>query len=671
MTSYFATALAAAHLRLVLLFCLLCAGGNEIMAAEPTRDIRIVVDISGSMKKNDPHLLRQPAVRLLADLLPKGTQAGVWTFGKYVNMLVPLKPVTDEWRSMAKARAADINSIAAFTNIGEAIETASAGWQHPNPKSDRHLILLTDGWVDISNNASDNHQARQHIIKQLLPTLKNNGVKFHTLALANEVDKELLQLLAAESQGSYLEADHADDLLKVFVSALDQSVKPQQVPIEADGFNIDNGIEEFTALIFKKTTPNKPVSLITPDGKTLSAKQKDLNLKWLTDAKFDLITIAAPKAGQWQLIADLDPSSRVTILSDLSLQVKGLPAIAEVGSAPALEIMLTEKGSTITRAEFLKLLTVTVKQQQGDHLHKTILSNAADPSKPNDGIYRLQLADNLTAGAHQFTVEVDGQTFKRVYKQTLQMTAIAKTSPSSPPATPLPSQQPSQQPLTTLVATPTSANEIAVVATEIENSDHFAEPVSDEPISDEAAADTGEDDFFEDPVLDDTSELDEAAPADSVDNTPPIKPAAHPPSQPAWFKWTVAGCIFLANLLLFSLGTWWYRRASKRRLAEERLEDHQLEEDDIAGEDEDKQDEDNQLEEPAEKPARRKAKTQLTPTSATVIEDTSATLEDGPTAALAPEMSARETEEILEDPLKDLHADEFDHDLDMPPPPPA
>ena len=50
-------------------------------------DVRIIVDISGSMKDTDPDNLRQPAVRLLARLLPEGASAGVWTFGQYVNML--------------------------------------------------------------------------------------------------------------------------------------------------------------------------------------------------------------------------------------------------------------------------------------------------------------------------------------------------------------------------------------------------------------------------------------------------------------------------------------------------------------------------------------------------------------------------------------------------------
>ena len=64
-------------------------------------DVRIIVDISGSMKTNDPDNLRRPAVRLLARMLPRQANAGVWTFGQYVNMLVPHGKVTDDWRGLS------------------------------------------------------------------------------------------------------------------------------------------------------------------------------------------------------------------------------------------------------------------------------------------------------------------------------------------------------------------------------------------------------------------------------------------------------------------------------------------------------------------------------------------------------------------------------------------
>ncbi|RLW61431.1 MAG: hypothetical protein B6D70_09230, partial [gamma proteobacterium symbiont of Stewartia floridana] len=39
-------------------------------------DARILIDVSGSMKKNDPKNLRRPALRLLVGLLSSETRAG-------------------------------------------------------------------------------------------------------------------------------------------------------------------------------------------------------------------------------------------------------------------------------------------------------------------------------------------------------------------------------------------------------------------------------------------------------------------------------------------------------------------------------------------------------------------------------------------------------------------
>ncbi len=79
---------------------------RQVFAAttEPVSDIRILIDVSGSMKKNDPNNLRAPALRLLVGLLPNDAMAGTWTFGKYVNMLVPFRNVNAAWNKQAEIR---------------------------------------------------------------------------------------------------------------------------------------------------------------------------------------------------------------------------------------------------------------------------------------------------------------------------------------------------------------------------------------------------------------------------------------------------------------------------------------------------------------------------------------------------------------------------------------
>ncbi|MFT5451401.1 MAG: hypothetical protein ACI9N9_000885, partial [Enterobacterales bacterium] len=101
---------------------------------KPRSDVRVLVDMSGSMKQNDPDNLRIPAVQLMSNLLPPDSQAGIWTFGQYVNMLVPLGPVDNNWKKSAVESAKKINSLGLFTNIGGAMEHASFGWNTADPE---------------------------------------------------------------------------------------------------------------------------------------------------------------------------------------------------------------------------------------------------------------------------------------------------------------------------------------------------------------------------------------------------------------------------------------------------------------------------------------------------------------------------------------------------------
>ena len=136
-------------------------------ANKPTPDVRIIIDISGSMKQNDPKNLRIPALNLLIDLLPQNSKAGVWTFGKYVNMLIKHDFVNDGWKNNAKVQANKINSVALYTNIGEALDIATVGWLEPDPRYDRSIILLTDGMVDVSKSDIENAKEKNRILKKI------------------------------------------------------------------------------------------------------------------------------------------------------------------------------------------------------------------------------------------------------------------------------------------------------------------------------------------------------------------------------------------------------------------------------------------------------------------------------------------------------------------------
>ncbi len=129
----------------LLLFVALSMLVNPVVAqqvgAQKLSDIRIIVDISGSMKKNDPKNLRLPAVEMLSKLLPDGSKAGIWTFGEFVNMLVRHREVDANWKLEAIAKSSGISSVGQYTNIGAALEKAADDNNYSATDQYQHQVI--------------------------------------------------------------------------------------------------------------------------------------------------------------------------------------------------------------------------------------------------------------------------------------------------------------------------------------------------------------------------------------------------------------------------------------------------------------------------------------------------------------------------------------------------
>lgn len=393
-----------------------------VYAADPRPDMRVLIDISGSMKKTDPENLRIPAAKLLMNLAPDDSRFGVWSFGQYVNNLVPVDEVSAKWKEQTVNKLEAINSAGLYTNIGLALEKASMGQTTPDPDWERTLVLLSDGMVDIAKDPGVNAQEKARILDQVIPALKQAGFRIHSVALSKGADQQFLKEVALRTGGSFSLAESADDLLKTFVAASDQVNQPEQVPLEGDHFDIDESVQEFTALIFRQSSLRE-TQLISPDGTIYSLANGSRNVSWFADKKYDLITVYNPLPGRWKVVADLDPGNRVTVVSDLNLKVEGLPENVLEGERLTMTMSLDEQGRIITNPNFLQLLDITFRQEtEAGETFEGKLSADSDGNSvvPDDGLYTARLGRTITRGDHSFSVLVDGKTFKR--KKSVRMT---------------------------------------------------------------------------------------------------------------------------------------------------------------------------------------------------------------------------------------------------------
>lgn len=400
------------------------------LLAAARADVRILIDVSGSMKENDPANLRLPAMRLVSELLPAGTTAGVWLFGEEATPLVPAATVDDDWRQRARAQLPKIHSRSLFTNIEQALQAATADWQGDPGDTERHVVLLTDGMVDVSKNPADSAASRARILSGQLARLQALGAHVHAVALSDNVDRELISALT-EGTGGWLErAEDAARLERIFLHMLEQTAPPVTVPLDGNRFDIDSSVSELTLLVFREG--ETPVTL-TPPGATAAwtAQSAPGTVHWRHEAGYDLVTVPQPPPGTWQFTGTADPDNRAVVVTNLALEVARLPATLLASEHTRLDARMVSGGQHVTRLDLLDLVTAGYVLSAADGV-ATPGPLALDRERAMFSA-PLGAADGATlaAGVYQLTVTADAGSFKRQAVTRLRIVADPVTLSAS------------------------------------------------------------------------------------------------------------------------------------------------------------------------------------------------------------------------------------------------
>jgi uncharacterized protein (TIGR03503 family) len=390
------------------------AAENEIIAAD-VADVRILIDVSGSMKQNDPRNLRQPALRMLVGLLPGESRAGVWTFGQYVNEEIPLGKVDKGWRKRARLAAEKIHSRGLYTDIEEVLRRSTEDWTKSEGKYSRHLVLLTDGVVDISRNSLANASSRRRIMDDILPRLKKLGVKLHSIALSKTADHHLLKKLSEPTDGWYEQIDEAEQLQRIFLRIFEKVAKPDTVPLKDNKFRIDSSVKEATLLVFS-SEGKEPTRVLTPGGISFSSNNPPEGVSWHRDDGYDLLTITKPEVGEWQIQADVDPDNRVIIITDLKMVSNDLPSRVLQGELTKINIQFTDQGKRIVNKEFLDVVAIKSVHIDNNGISepRPVFDNGKDgDSASGDGVFTLTVGKDIGKGKVELVLTAEGKTFVR------------------------------------------------------------------------------------------------------------------------------------------------------------------------------------------------------------------------------------------------------------------
>jgi Mg-chelatase subunit ChlD len=202
----------------------------------PVKDVVLVLDNSGSMKKNDPQFLVSQAVNEFISQLDNTTRLAIIIFDQSVKIAIPLTLIDDDSRSTILGSLVQINYSGKYTDSPAAIERAIYDLKTNGRVNAKKLIVfMTDGIVDTGNSDQDLEKARW-LKQDLAADAADEGIQIFGIAFTENADFQLIQSLAQQTDGEYYRALQPEDLKNVFErihTIINRVPEPEPEPVVA------------------------------------------------------------------------------------------------------------------------------------------------------------------------------------------------------------------------------------------------------------------------------------------------------------------------------------------------------------------------------------------------------------------------------------------------------
>jgi uncharacterized protein YegL len=197
------------------------------------KDVVLVLDNSGSMKKNDPNFLVNKAVKEFISQQDENTRVGIVIFDQDVHLSVALTDASLANRELILNSVEEINYKGLFTDSPAGIERAIYELKN-NGRDDaqKSIIFMTDGIVD--TGAADRDLEKSKWLREdLAPDAADNEIKIFGIAFTDAADFQLIQSISQKTNGEYYRALTVDDLQHVFEQIneiINMPPEPEPVP---------------------------------------------------------------------------------------------------------------------------------------------------------------------------------------------------------------------------------------------------------------------------------------------------------------------------------------------------------------------------------------------------------------------------------------------------------
>jgi pSer/pThr/pTyr-binding forkhead associated (FHA) protein/Mg-chelatase subunit ChlD len=366
-------------------------------------DIIIVLDNSGSMKKNDPDFLTQEVVTNFLGDLEKNTRLGMVIFDRDARLVEPLAD-----RSGQLAKATFLKSLEKVDYKGQLSDTPCAVERaiyelktNGRPDAQKVIVLLTDGIVDTGDKLRD-VEKEKWLKDALAEESKRDGIRIFGIAFTEAADYSLIQTLAIRTDGEYFRAFSVDDIEYIF-NTLHKSLTPvPHVPAE-----------DLPERVQAEAAPAKPIESTQPES-TIDQAQKPASQP--APAPAPPAAVASPSSDRPGAKPFYQDKS-VLILAAISLGILillGIILIMLIGNrraagqrvkAPIIGKARSKKFPPMPRAELIDIKNVTSRQTipltglitrvgRNDHnevaIHQETVSSLHATIEYRDGFFYLE-----------------------------------------------------------------------------------------------------------------------------------------------------------------------------------------------------------------------------------------------------------------------------------------
>ena len=184
------------------------------LPALAARDVVLVLDNSGSMKRNDPARLAAPAVMEFIKAQPRDTRVAIILFTAEAQLAMPLTPAEVAGDGEAQRALARFNYSGRWTQIAAGVERGLYELRNEGrPDASRVIVLMTDGWIDTGDAVHD-PELNKWLRGDLAQQAARDKVGIFGIAFTERADYQLLQSLASTTGAEYFRVLSADGIGK-------------------------------------------------------------------------------------------------------------------------------------------------------------------------------------------------------------------------------------------------------------------------------------------------------------------------------------------------------------------------------------------------------------------------------------------------------------------------